>query len=76
MVGTANVDEGAELGSDGTFIRGEHGVCVFIIHGDDVNGVVGCIVAFLVWYDECAVWCWLEVYGGGSKVFYCCVVCL
>ena len=51
MVGTANVDEGADLGLDGALNNGEHGVCVFIIHGDYVEGIVGGRVAFLVWYD-------------------------
>ena len=51
MVGTADVDEAAKLGSDGAFKRGEHGVCVFIVHGDGVKGIVGGRVAFLVWYD-------------------------
>ena len=48
MVGTADVDEGAELGSDGAFKRDEHGVCAFIIHGDDVKSIVGGRVAFLL----------------------------
>ena len=69
MVGTADVDEGAELGSNGAFKRGEHGVCVFIIHGDDVEGIVGSRDAFLVWYDIWHVRCKFEVYGGCSKVF-------
>jgi len=46
VVGIADVDEVAELGSDGAFQRGEHGVCVFIVHGDDVNSVIGGGVAF------------------------------
>ena len=69
MVGTADVDEGAFLGSNEAFTRGEHGVCVFIIHGDDVEAIIGGRVVFLVWYDVWPVRCRFQVYGGGSYVF-------
>ena len=47
VVGTANVDEGAELDSDGSFKCGEPGVCVFIVHGDDVKVLMVVELRFL-----------------------------
>jgi hypothetical protein len=69
MIGIADVDEVAELGSNRALKRCEHGVCVFIVNRDTVKCVVGDRIAFLVWYDVCPVSCMLEVYGGDNKVF-------
>ena len=67
MVGTADGDYSAELGSEGTFKRGEHGVCVFIIHGDNVKGIVDGRVAFLVWYNVCPSGTCLRCMGEVAK---------
>ena len=51
VVRTADVAEGAVLGSDGAIKCGDHGVGVLIVHGSDVICVGGGRVAFLMWYD-------------------------
>ena len=51
MVCATNGDEEMELGSDRAFKCGEHGVCVFVVHGDDVEGVIVGGVAFFWWSD-------------------------
>jgi len=69
-------DEDVELGSDGAFKCGEHGVCVFFVHGDDVKGVVGGGVTFWrgMMYEPSGVGlrCMVEV----AKFSLLCCMCM
>ena len=68
VVCAADGDEGVELDAGRAFKGGEHSVGVGVIEGDDIVGVIGGGVTFLVEYDEGAVRCRFEVCGGKGKV--------
>ena len=68
VVGASYVDEGVELEADGSFEGSKHSICKWVIEGDDILGVVGGGVSFLVGYDVCAVWCRLKSGGCEGEV--------
>ena len=51
VVGASDVDEGVELYADWALKCGEHGVCKWVIEGDDILGGVGGCVSLLVGDD-------------------------
>ena len=68
VVCAADGDEGVELDANRAVKGGEHSVRVGVVEGNDIVGVVGGGVAFLVQYDEGAVGCRFEVSGGEGEV--------
>ncbi len=75
VVCAADYDEGVKLDADRAVKGGEHSARVGVVEGNDIVGVVGGGVAFLVQYDEGAVGCRFEVSGEGEviiEVVGCC----
>ncbi len=68
VVCAADGDEGVELDADRAVKGGEHSVRVGVVEGNDIVGVVGGGVEFLVEYDEGAVRCRFEMCGGEGEV--------
>ena len=51
MGGTSYADERAYLGAYGALKSSEHGVGLFVLHGDDEVGKDGGVLLFFCFYD-------------------------